>query len=93
MDTGAVDVRVVGREPELAVAVEPEVLLGDHRRVTEDRLRDGDVVDDVLVRVGEVARGGDEEERLRRRGAARRQDEERDPVLRVSLEQPERVDA
>ena len=65
MHTGAVDVRVVGRQPELQAPVEPEVLLGDHRRVTEDRLGDGDVVDDVLVRVGEVARRGDEEERIR----------------------------
>ena len=77
MDAGAVDVRVVGREPELAVAVDPEVLLGDHRRVPEDRLGDGDVVDDVLVGVGEIARGRNEEQGLRGRRAARRQDEER----------------
>ena len=60
--------------------------------MAHDRLRDGHVVDDVVVRVGEVAGGRHEEEDVRRGRTARGQHEERDVVLRVVQGEAQRVD-
>ena len=89
----AVGVAVVGREAEVDVAIEVEVLLGDARGVPEDRLRNRHVVDDVVVRVGEVAGRRHEERDLRGCRAAGRNHEERDAVLGLALPDPQRVDA
>ena len=84
-DPAAVGVMIVRRQPELGVRHQMEVVRVEHRRVTDDRLPDRHLGDDVVVGVREVAGRRHEEEDLRRRPARRRQHEERHvapPTLR-----------